>query len=54
MCEMLLTSLIVGFVNVGPDVYLVQGQDLDGNIIECEMIVRPKENDKNVSALFTL
>ena len=48
MCEMLLSMLIVGFVNVGPDTYLVQGQDLDGNIVECEMIVVPKENDKNL------
>ena len=47
MCELLLSSLIVGFVNVGPDLYLVQGQDLEGNIIECEMIIVPKENDIN-------
>ena len=47
MCELLLSSLIVGFVNVGPDLYLVQGQDLEGNIIECEMIVVPKENNIN-------
>ena len=47
MCEMLLSMLIVGFVNVGPDTYLVQGQDLDGNIVECEMIVVPKENNIN-------
>ena len=53
MCEMLLSMVIVGFVNVGPDTYLVHGQDLEGNVIECEMIIRPKENDKNVSALFT-
>ena len=47
MCEMLLSMLIVGFVNVGPDTYLVQGQDMDGNIVECEMIVIPKENNIN-------
>ena len=47
MCEMLLSMVIVGFVNVGPDTYLVQGQDLEGNIIECEIIIRPKENDIN-------
>ena len=47
MCEMLLSMVIVGFVNVGPDTYLVQGQDLEGNVIECEMVIRPKENDRN-------
>lgn len=47
MCELLLSMVIVGFVNVGPDVYLVQGQDLEGSIIECEIIIRPKENDIN-------
>ena len=47
MCEALLSMLIVGFVNVGPDTYLVQGQDLEGNILECEMIIFPKENDIN-------
>ena len=48
MCEMLLSMLIVGFVNVGPDTYLVQGQDMEGNVIECEMIVVPKENGINL------
>ena len=47
MCEMLLSMLIVGFVNVGPDTYLVQGQDLDGNVLECEMVIVLKENDIN-------
>ena len=47
MCELILTSLIVGFVNVGPDRYLVQAQDLDGNIVECVIVVTPKENDIN-------
>lgn len=47
MCELLLTSLIVGFVNVGPNTYLVQGHDLDGNIVECVMVITPKENKIN-------
>ena len=47
MCELLLTSLIVGFVNVGPDTYLVQGQDFEGNVVECVMVITPKENDIN-------
>ena len=47
MCELLLNMLIVGFVNIGPGTYLVQGLDMDGNVIECEMIVVPKENDIN-------
>ena len=47
MCELLLSMFIVGFVNTGPDTYLVQGQDMEGNVIECEMIVVPKENNIN-------
>ncbi len=47
MCELLLTSLIVGFVNVGPDTYLVQGHDSEGNTVECVMVITPKENDIN-------
>ena len=47
MCELLLTSLIVGFVNVGPDTYVVQGQDIQGNFVECVMVITPKENDIN-------
>jgi len=45
MCELLLTSLIVGFVNVGPDTYLVQGQDSEGNVVECVMHITPIKND---------
>ena len=45
MCEVLLSMMIVGFVKVGPDSYLVQGQDLEGNVLECEMIIRPKDRD---------
>ena len=47
MCELLLTSLIVGFVNVGPDTYLVQGQDFEGNVVEYVMVITPKGNDIN-------
>ena len=54
MCELILSSLIVGFVNVGPDKYVVQGLSSDGKVLECEMILRPMKNDKNVLALFTL
>ena len=53
MCEMILTSLIVGFVNVGPDKYVIQGLSPNGKVIECEMILRPMKNDRNVSSLFT-
>lgn len=45
MCELLLTSLIVGFVNVGPDTYVVQGQDSEGNVVECVMHITPIKND---------
>jgi len=54
MCELILSSLIVGFVNVGPDKYVVQGLSSDGKVLECEMILRPMKNDKNVLALFTV
>lgn len=47
MCELILTSLIVGFVNVGPNHYVVQAQDMEGNIVECEVVVTPKENEIN-------
>ena len=47
MCEMILTGLIMGRVNVGPDVYVIQGFDYEGNFIECEMILTPIENEIN-------
>lgn len=54
MCELILSSLIIGFVNVGPDKYLVQGLSSEGKVLECEMILRPIKNDKNVLTLFTV
>ena len=54
MCELLLTSVIVGFVNVGPNKYVVQGLSPDGKVLECEMLLRPKKNDRNVLTLFTI
>ena len=47
MCELLLSMIIVGFVNVGPDTYIIQGQDMEGNYIECEMVLTPIENEIN-------
>ena len=47
MCEWILTGLIVGFVNIGPNIYLVQGLDVDGNVLECVMEFSPKENNIN-------
>ena len=47
MCELLLSMIIVGFVNTGPNTYTIQGQDMDGNVIECEMIIFPKKNEIN-------
>ena len=47
MCELLLSMIIVGFVNVAPDTYIIQGQDMEGNVIECEMTIFPKENEIN-------
>lgn len=54
MCELILSSLVIGFVNVGPDKYLVQGLSSEGKVLECEMILRPIKNDKNVLTLFTV
>ena len=53
MCEMILSSVIVGFVNVGPNRYVVQGLSPYGTVLECELFMRPIKNDKNVSSLFT-
>ena len=54
MCELILSSLIIGFVNVGPSKYVVQGLSSDGKVLECEMILRPIKNDRNVLTLFTV
>ena len=35
MCEWILSSLIIGFVNVGPGIYLVQGLDSQQKVQEC-------------------
>lgn len=35
MCEWILGSLIIGFVNVGPGIYLVQGLDSEQKVQEC-------------------
>ena len=47
MCELIFTGLIIGFINVAPDVYIIQAQDLDGNYVECEMVLTLKENGIN-------
>lgn len=54
MCEYILSSLIAGFVNVGPGKYLIQGVLDDGRLQECVIKIKPKENDINLSGLFTL
>ena len=53
MCEWILTSMIIGFVNVGPGVYVVQGFNKDHNVQECVIEAFPKENDINLLTLFT-
>ena len=48
MCEWILSSLIAGFVNVGPGLYLVQRIDQDNNVQKCVFRVVAKENDINL------
>jgi hypothetical protein len=48
MCEWIVSSLIVGFVNVGPGVYTVQRLNDEQQIEECVIYVTSRENDKNL------
>ena len=48
MCEWILSSLIIGFVNVGPGIYVVQGFDKDNDVQECVIQTLPKENEINL------
>lgn len=43
MCEYVFSLLIVGLVNVGPDVYVVQALDHDNSLVECAFIVRQEK-----------
>jgi hypothetical protein len=54
MCEWILGSLIIGFVNVGPGIYLVQGLDSNQKVQECVIRTTPIKNDRNVLTLFTV
>lgn len=43
MCEYVFSMLIVGLVNVGPDVYVVQALDRDNSLVECAFIVHQEK-----------
>jgi len=43
MCELILSGLIVGFVNVGPGEYLVQSMNADDVILECVIEIDPDQ-----------
>ena len=43
MCEYIFSMLIVGLVNVGPDVYVVQALDRDNMLVECAFIVQQEK-----------
>ena len=43
MCEYIFSMLIVGLVNVAPDVYVVQAFDHDNRLIECAFIVQQEK-----------
>ena len=47
MCEWILSSVIIGFVNVGPGIYVVQGFDRDNNVQECVIQAFPNKNGIN-------
>ena len=47
MCEWILSSVIIGFVNIGPGIYLIQGLDKGNNVRECVIQAFPKKNDIN-------
>ena len=49
MCEYIFSTLIAGYVNVGPGKYLIQGIRDDGSLQECVITIEPKENDINFS-----
>jgi hypothetical protein len=48
MCELILSGLIVGFVNVGPGEYLVQSMNADNVVVEC-VIEIPDEKMTEIS-----
>lgn len=54
MCEYILSTMIAGLVVVGPNKYVVHGITPEGELLECVIKVEPKENDINLSGLFTL
>ena len=49
MCE-LLSMLVVGFVQTGPDVYQLQLLNPEGEIVEYVLL----KNDKNLLSLLTV
>ena len=40
MCEYVFSMLIVGLVNVAPDVYVIQALDHDNKILECAFVLQ--------------
>ena len=43
MCELILSGLIVGFVNVGPSKCLVQSMNADNVVLECVIKIDPDQ-----------
>tara|TARA_Y100000813_G_scaffold184846_1_gene156242 strand:+ start:3874 stop:4035 length:162 start_codon:yes stop_codon:yes gene_type:complete len=40
MCEYVFSMLIVGLVNVAPDVYVIQALDHDKKLVECAFLIQ--------------
>jgi hypothetical protein len=43
MCEYIFSMVIVGLVNVAPDVYVIQAFDYDNRLIECSFVVQEEK-----------
>ena len=39
MCEYVFSMLIVGLVNVAPDVFIIQALDHDKKLVECAFLI---------------
>ena len=43
MCEYIFSMMIVGLVNVAPNVYVIQALDHDYKVIECSFVLQEKK-----------
>jgi hypothetical protein len=43
MCEYIFSMMIVGLVNVSPDVYVIQALDYDNTLVECSIVIQEEK-----------